>query len=170
MSTVCIRPQGGRGSGPCGRMWTGGRGVKNVIFCGRHKWMAPKGEYTPASLAAFDITTLSSSALSVTFSLKFADCSITIVVPPLWNKLPPVLRQLSDPSYEFTKTAPFSISSQLLHSKLIALLFNKTYRDSSSSPIYLPLSAPNTSTIQAHFSIYRMSRIVGQSKDNIGRA
>src|SRR6218665_2723216 len=32
MSTVCGRPQGGRGSGPCGRMWTGERGVKNVIF------------------------------------------------------------------------------------------------------------------------------------------
>ena len=30
----------GRGSGPCGRMWTG-EGVKNVIFLGRHKWMAP---------------------------------------------------------------------------------------------------------------------------------
>jgi len=41
MSTVCGRPQGGEGgSGPCGRMWTGG-GVKNGIFCGRHKWMAP---------------------------------------------------------------------------------------------------------------------------------
>src|SRR6218665_1857532 len=34
MSTVCGRPQGE--SGPCGQ----GRGVKNVIFCGRHKWMA----------------------------------------------------------------------------------------------------------------------------------
>src|SRR6218665_3764930 len=22
-------------------MWTGGRGVKNLIFCGRHKWMTP---------------------------------------------------------------------------------------------------------------------------------
>src|SRR6218665_3749219 len=31
----------GRGSGSCGRMWTGGGGVKNPIFCGRHKWMAP---------------------------------------------------------------------------------------------------------------------------------
>src|SRR6218665_1892629 len=43
---VCIscRPcmdKGGGRSGPCGRMWTGGRGVKNGIFCGRHKWMAP---------------------------------------------------------------------------------------------------------------------------------
>jgi len=25
MSTVCGRPQGGGGSGPCGRMWTGGQ-------------------------------------------------------------------------------------------------------------------------------------------------
>jgi len=40
MSTVCGRPQGGGGVRP---MWTHvdrGRGVKSVIFCGRHKWMA----------------------------------------------------------------------------------------------------------------------------------
>jgi len=30
MSTACGRPQGW--SGPCGRMWTGGGGVKNLIF------------------------------------------------------------------------------------------------------------------------------------------
>ena len=30
--------KGGGGSGPCGCMWTGV--VKNMIFCGRHKWMA----------------------------------------------------------------------------------------------------------------------------------
>src|SRR6218665_3432420 len=46
---VCIscRPcvdvhKGGGGSGPCGRMWTGGGGSKTLFFCGRHKWMAPK--------------------------------------------------------------------------------------------------------------------------------
>src|SRR6218665_1577437 len=33
----CGRPQGGRGVWP---MWTG-EGVKTLIFCGRHKWMAP---------------------------------------------------------------------------------------------------------------------------------
>jgi len=38
MSTVCGRPQGGEGVRP---MWTGGRGSKTWIFCGRHKWMAP---------------------------------------------------------------------------------------------------------------------------------
>src|SRR6218665_1827810 len=32
---------------------------------------------------------------SVTSSLKFADHSIAIAVPPLWNKLPPALRKLS---------------------------------------------------------------------------
>src|SRR6218665_1294178 len=32
MSTVCGRPQGGRGSGPCGRMWTGGGGSKTRFF------------------------------------------------------------------------------------------------------------------------------------------
>jgi len=39
MLTAYGRPQGVRGSGSCGHMWTGG--VKNRIFCGRHKWMAP---------------------------------------------------------------------------------------------------------------------------------
>jgi len=38
MSTTCGRPQGG---GSCVRMWTGIWGVKNPIFCGRHKWIAP---------------------------------------------------------------------------------------------------------------------------------
>jgi len=32
--TACVRPKGGGGSGPCGRMWTGG--VKNLIFL----WMS----------------------------------------------------------------------------------------------------------------------------------
>src|SRR6218665_4020588 len=37
MSTACGRPQGGRGGlAHVDR----GRGVKNPIFCGRHKWMA----------------------------------------------------------------------------------------------------------------------------------
>ena len=36
MLTACGRPQGG-GSGSCGQVM----GVKNTIFCGRHKWMAP---------------------------------------------------------------------------------------------------------------------------------
>src|SRR6218665_673590 len=37
---------------------------------------------------------------SVTSSLKFSNPNIAIAVPPLWNKLPPVLRQISPPSYE----------------------------------------------------------------------
>jgi len=52
---------------------------------------------------------------------------------PLWNKLPPALRQISDPSYELTKTSPLAISSQLFHSKLKTLLFNKSNLYSSSS-------------------------------------
>src|SRR6218665_3557076 len=55
---------------------------------------------------------------SVTSSLKFSDRCIAIAVPPLWNKLRPALRQLSDPSDELTKTATLAISPQLLHSKL----------------------------------------------------
>src|SRR6218665_3034106 len=55
----------------------------------------------------------------------------------LWNKLPPALRQMSDPSYELTQTSPLAISPQLFHSKLKTLLFSESYPDSSSSP-YLP--------------------------------
>ena len=48
---------------------------------------------------------------------QFSGMSISIAVPPLWNKLPPSLRQLSDPSYALTKTPPLAISSQLFHHK-----------------------------------------------------
>src|SRR6218665_495237 len=87
-------------------------------------------------------STRSSSALtllrpSVTSSLTFSDRSIAIAGPPLWNKLPPALRQLSDPSYELTQTSPLAISPQIFHSKLKTLLFSESYPDSSSSP-YLP--------------------------------
>src|SRR5688572_19051347 len=87
-------------------------------------------------------STRSSSTLtllrpSVTSSLKFANRSIAIAVPPLWNKLPPVLRQISDPSYELTKTSPLAVSPQVFHSKLKTLLFHKSYPDSFSSP-HLP--------------------------------
>jgi len=40
---------------------------------------------------------------------------------PLWNKLPPALRQISDPSYELMKTSPLAIPPQLFHSKLKTL-------------------------------------------------
>src|SRR6218665_1889629 len=78
---------------------------------------------------------------SVTSSLKFADRSIAIAVPSLWNKLPPTLRQLS---YELAKTSPLSIFPQLFYSKLKTLLFNKSYPDLSSPPTSLPVSTPNT--------------------------
>src|SRR6218665_1996592 len=50
-------------------------------------------------------STRSSSTLtllrpSVDSSLNFSNRSIAVAVPPLWNKLPPSLRQISDPSYE----------------------------------------------------------------------
>src|SRR6218665_3713059 len=80
---------------------------------------------------------------SVTKSLKFADRSI-VIAAPLWNKLPPALRKLSDPSYELTKSSPLAISPQLFHSKLKTLLFNRSYPDLSSSPTSLPVSTPNT--------------------------
>jgi len=37
MSTACERPQVGRGPALVDRR----EGVKNLIFCGHHKWMAP---------------------------------------------------------------------------------------------------------------------------------
>src|SRR5678815_5098325 len=68
-------------------------------------------------------STRSSSTLTllrppVTSSLKVANRSIAIAVPPLWNKLSPVLRQISNPSHELTKTSPLAISPQVFHSKL----------------------------------------------------
>src|SRR6218665_36419 len=82
-------------------------------------------------------TTLTLLRPSVISSLKFSNRSIAVAVPPLWNKLPPALRQISDPSYELTRTSPLAISPQLFHFKLKTLLFSKSYPDSSSSP-YLP--------------------------------
>src|SRR6218665_3831592 len=66
---------------------------------------------------------------SVTSSLKFSNRSI-VAVPPLWNKLPPALRQISGPTYELTQTSSLAISPQLFHSKLKTLLFSKSYSDS----------------------------------------
>src|SRR6218665_1645221 len=43
---------------------------------------------------------------SVPSSLKFPNRPIAVAPPPLWNKLPPALRQMSDPSYELTQTSP----------------------------------------------------------------
>src|SRR6185503_12387322 len=76
----------------------------------------------------------------VTSSLNFANRSIAIAIPPLWNKLPPVLRQISDPSYELTKTSPLAIYPQVFHSKLKTLLFHKSYPDSISSLTSLAIS------------------------------
>src|SRR6218665_368344 len=58
-------------------------------------------------------------------------------LPPLWNKLPPALRQISESSYELTQTSLLKISPRLFHSKLETLLFSKSYPDLSSSS-YLP--------------------------------
>ena len=72
-------------------------------------------------------STRSSSTLtlrpSVTSSLKFSNHFIAVAVPPLWNKLPPALRQISDPSYELTQTSLLAISPQLFHSKLKTMVF-----------------------------------------------
>src|SRR6218665_2042430 len=74
---------------------------------------------------------------SVTSSLKFSNSSIAVAVPPLWNKLPPALRQTADQSYALPQPSPLASSPQLFHSKLKTLLFSKSYPDPSSPP-YLP--------------------------------
>src|SRR6218665_1118648 len=86
-------------------------------------------------------STRSSSALtllrpSVTSSLKFSDRSIAIAVPPLWNKLPPALQQLSDPFYELTK--PHSLL--YLHSS-----FTPNLKHCSSTNPILICPLPSTS-------------------------
>src|SRR6218665_2757491 len=58
-------------------------------------------------------STLTLLRFSVTSSLTFSNRYLTIALPPLWNRLPPVLRQISDPSYERTQSSPFVISPQL---------------------------------------------------------
>src|SRR6218665_461970 len=88
-----------------------------------------------------NLVTRSSSTLtllrsSVTSSLKFSKRSIAIAVPPLWNKLSPVLRQI--PSYERTQTSPHAISQQPFHSKVKTLIFSNSYPDSSSFYTSLP--------------------------------
>jgi len=42
---------------------------------------------------------------------------------------PPVLQQISDPSYELTQTSPLAISPKQFQSKLKTLLFSKSYPD-----------------------------------------
>jgi len=84
-------------------------------------------------------STRSSSALtllrpSITSSLKFSNRSIAIAVPPIWNELPPELRQISDPSYHLTKSPPLAVSPKVFHSKLKTLLFLKSYPDFPSPP------------------------------------
>ena len=85
----------------------------------------------------------------VTSSPKFANRSVAIAVPPLWNKLTPVLRKISDPSYELTQTAQphlFHLSTALsLHTETRLPLFSKSYPDSSSTFYNIP---PSPSELQ----------------------
>ena len=83
---------------------------------------------------------------------RIVNRSIAIAVPPLWNKLPPGLRQISDPFHELTKTSPLAISPQVFHSKLKTLLFHKAYPDPIPS---LPLTSLAISTP----SIIHLSRL-----------
>src|SRR6218665_793477 len=88
-------------------------------------------------------STRSSSTLtllrpSVTSSLKFYNRSIAVAVQPLWNKLPPALRQMSESSYELTQISLLKISPRLFHSKLKTLLFGNSYPDLSSSSYLAP--------------------------------
>src|SRR6218665_2394365 len=68
----------------------------------------------------------------------FSNRSIALAVPPLWNKLPPALRQISESSYVLTQTSQLKISPRLFLSKLKTLLFGKFYPDLSSSSYLSP--------------------------------
>jgi len=56
MSTVCGRPQGGRW-GPAHVDACGQGEVKNVIFCGHHKWMAPNERSTSQLYGGYGMET-----------------------------------------------------------------------------------------------------------------
>src|SRR6218665_3621537 len=109
---------------------------RDLGHCGR-----PSSRYPYRKLQTSKAPLKSQAQGTSSFTLsnydKFSNRSIAVAAPPLWNKLPPALRQMSDPSYELTQTSPLAISPQLFHSKLKTLLFSKSYPDPSSSP-YLP--------------------------------
>jgi len=83
---------------------------------------------------------------SVTLSLKFADRSIAIAVPSLWNQLILALWQMiiSDKSYKLSQTSSLAISPQSFHSKLKMLLFSISHPESSSFPCLPPHLSSNT--------------------------
>src|SRR6218665_2689928 len=99
-------------------------------------------------------STRSSSTLtllrpSVTSSLKFSNRSIAIAVPPLWNKLPPVLRQISDLCYtnelkSLRLPLPSIQSPQLFHSKLKDFSLANPILIHHLPRTSLPASTPNT--------------------------
>src|SRR6218665_209371 len=111
--------------------------------------LSPSAVHYPTSLFNAFLFRPNTPPPSVTSSLKFADCSIAIAVPPLWNELLPALRQISDPSHELTKPHPLLS----LHSS-----FTPNLKHCSSTnpfmicpllPTSLPVSTPNTNyTIQ----------------------
>src|SRR6218665_2106221 len=74
-------------------------------------------------------STLTPICSSNTKTCKLLHHEIAKAVLPLWNKLPPVLQQISVPSYKFTKTSPLAISPHLFHSKLKSYFF--------TNPIFL---------------------------------
>ena len=95
--------------------------------------------------------TFLTAILTILQTCRIVNRSIAIAVPPLCNKLPPVQRQISDPSYELTKTSPLAISPQVFYSTLKTLLFHKAYPD----PIHsLPLTSLAISTTRiTHLSL-----------------
>src|SRR6218665_1120240 len=64
------------------------------------------------------------------------------LLPPLRKKLRPTSRHIATNNYLTHPTSTPNLTSchQLFHSKLKALLFSKSYPDSSSSPSGLPPS------------------------------
>ena len=86
--------------------------------------------------SSFTIVLLCNSvASSLTFANRYK--AIHVAVPPLWKKLSPVLRRISDRSCQLSQTLALAICPQLFHYKLKTLFYSKSYPDSSSSS-YLP--------------------------------
>src|SRR6218665_498026 len=85
MSTACGRPQGARGVRP---IWThvdrGEGWVKNLIFCGRHKWMTPKSlnaqfhGYKPRSMVLVDENETTVAIYRIHQNCCMRDCRVEL--------------------------------------------------------------------------------------------
>src|SRR6218665_457950 len=100
-SVLSLKPQNTTTSLLFSKNSTGSKYLNEV---NTKQYHSPITHFNPLSCSTRSTSALALLRPSVTSSLKFADRSIlAIAVPPLWNRLPPALRKLSDPSYELTR-------------------------------------------------------------------